>query len=460
MTTGVIGPATAVDFALDQFSTGIDHLVKLLEDGGLDSLDNARFVTFMQDLEQARNRIPLADHRILADAERRNLPDSLTQGTMIRTLMSTLRLSPGEASRRIRAAAAVGERQSMLGEPLAPVRPHLAAAQRAGAVTPEQVAIIERALSKVDHRGFDPADLDGGEQLLTRFAETFGPKDLRTLADQVVDHIDPDGTVSDERLNADRRHFHLRPTKDGGWAGEFRLTGPLGAKLSALLEPLARRRLESGTEQGTVGAGDRLDVRTRGQRLHDALEDACDRLLRTDSTLPDSGGTPATVVITIDIDDLLAKTGYAATSDGTLIRTAEAVRLADQADLYFAAITATGAVLNLGRSRRIATLGQTMALIARDRGCSFPGCDTPPEYCERHHIISWADGGPTDLDNLTLLCRYHHHNFVTRGWTCRIDADRLPEWTPPKSVDRQQRPMINTRITASIAARAHSRMRN
>ena len=470
-TTGEV-VASPADLALDQFSVGLDHLVKLLDDGGLESLDNAGFVTFMQGLERVRNRLPLADHRIIADAERRDLPEALTQGSMIRTLMSTLRLSPGEASRRIRAAAAVGDRTSMLGEPLVPVRPYLAAAQRSGDVSPEQVSIIERALAKVDHRGFDPADLDEGEQLLTRFAETFGPKDLRTLAEQVVDHIDPDGTVPDEQLNADRRHFHLRPTKDGAFTGEFRLTGALGAKLRALLDPLAKPRIEPARENrtdgtggtggtgGTVGStGDRLDTRTQGQRMHDALEDVCDRLLRTDDSLPDSGGTPATVIITIDIDDLLAHTGYAVTSDGTLIRTEHAVRLADQADLYFAAVTATGAVVNLGRSRRIATLGQTMALIARDRGCSFPGCDTPPEWCERHHILGWIEGGDTDLDNLTLLCRYHHHNFLTRGWTCRINPDGLPEWRPPKTVDRHQRPMINTRITGAAATRRHRRLR-
>ena len=38
----------------------------------------------------------------------------------------------------------------------------------------------------------------------------------------------------------------------------------------------------------------------------------------------------------------------------------------------------------------------------------------------------------TNLNNLTLLCRYHHHNFAARGWTCRINAHGLPEWTPPR----------------------------
>ena len=126
----------------------------------------------------------------------------------------------------------------MLGEPLTPMRPQLAAAQRTGEISPEQVDIVERALAKVDHRGFDPADLDEGEQLLTRFADTFGPKDLKSLADQVVDHIDPDGSRPARR--AERRPAALPPpqnARDGGWAGEFRLTGEAGTKLQALLGP-------------------------------------------------------------------------------------------------------------------------------------------------------------------------------------------------------------------------------
>jgi hypothetical protein len=285
-----LGGTAVIDDALDQLAVGVDHLVKVLEDGGLDSLDDTGFVTFMQSLERVRNRIPLADHRIIAEAERRNLPQALAQGNLVRTLMSTLRLSPGEASRRVRAAAAVGERTSMLGQPLPPVRAQLSAAQRTGEVSPEQVAIIERALSKVDHRGFDPADLDEGEDLLTRFAATFGPKQLRILAEQVVDRIDPDGKLPKDQLNTDRRHFHRRQTRDGAWTGEFRLTGSLGSKLQALLGPLAKPRIDTSAEY--IGTAATLDIRTHGQRMHDALENVCDRLLARTPPSPTPAAPP------------------------------------------------------------------------------------------------------------------------------------------------------------------------
>jgi hypothetical protein len=103
---------------------------------------------------------------------------------------------------------------------LGPVRPHLAAAQRTGELTSEQVGIVERALSRVDRPGFDPAAIDAGEELLTRFAHQFGPKDLKRLAEQVIDAIDPDGTLPDEKLQRDRRFLHLRSTKDGQTPGQ------------------------------------------------------------------------------------------------------------------------------------------------------------------------------------------------------------------------------------------------
>jgi hypothetical protein len=206
---------------------------------------------------------------------------------------------------------------------------------------------------------------------LTDHAREFGPKDLAVMAARVIDHIDPDGSRPEDSLNADRRFFEIRPTKDGAYAGEFRLTGPCGAKLLALLGPLAKPRVTT-----TIGADGRLveepDERHHGQRMHDALEDVCDRLLRSD-TVPDSGGTPATVIITIDVEDLLNGTGYGLTSDGTLIPTDQVRSMTDQAEVYYAFMDRNGVPLNLGRTRRIASRSQSAALHARDRGCSFPG---------------------------------------------------------------------------------------
>ena len=73
------------------------------------------------------------------------------------------------------------------------------------------------------------------------------------------------------------------------------------------------------------------------------------------------------------------------------------------------------APLWLGRTRRLASLQQRLALAAMDRGCVYPGCDVPAMRCEVMHLHDWVKGGPTDIDALALGCDYHHH--------------RLDEWT-------------------------------
>jgi hypothetical protein len=369
---------------------------------------------------------------------------------MVGVLAAVLRLSRGEAARRVRAAEHVGDRMTMTGEPLEPLRPALAAAQRAGEASPEQVDVCVRAIASVDHRGFDPADLDLADELLAGFTRTFGPKELADVATRVVERIDPDGTRPKDELDADRRHLAFRKTRDDMWLVEGRLTGAVGSKLRAVLSPLAAPRMEKIThDDGRVV--DEPDTRHHGQRTHDALEEVCDRLLRS-GTLPSSGGTPASVIITIDEHDLQARKRWGVTSDGTRISAETVVGLADEADLYPTVINSLGVVLQLGRTRRLASCGQTMALIARDGGCSFPGCDRPPEWCERHHVLDWIDGGRTDLSNLALLCAFHHHSFAARGWTCLM-IDDLPTWIPPAWIDPGRRPLRNQRIAARQQAR-------
>ena len=167
---------TDLDRARNMFRLGLDHLIKAVDDGSLDQLGGMGLVEFMQEFERTRNRLSVVDHQIFAAAERLDLPTVLCQGSMRRVLVSVLGLSKIEAGRRVRAAEAVGPRTSMLGEVVEPVRPVLAAAQRAGEVSAEKVSIIERALEKVDRRGFDPVGIANGEGLLTENAALFRPR--------------------------------------------------------------------------------------------------------------------------------------------------------------------------------------------------------------------------------------------------------------------------------------------
>ena len=432
---------TSTATAMSRLREAVDGLIETVECGGLDHLDEAGKVTLWQGLEEQRRRLPLVDHALIVDAQTHDLPGHYAFASLSMMLIKTLRLSPGEAAMRVRAADAVGSRTSMLGQPLAPPRPTLAAAQRAGQISPEHVGIVERALRDLPSTT-DPAVLAQAEQTLTEHALAFGPKELRLIAGRLIDAADPDGPPPDDTESQQRRHLELRPMRNGMWRIEGRLTAEAGAQLSALLAPLTK---PMPPVRPAGPAQPEPDPRRHGQRLHDALDEASARLLKAPD-LPIAGGTPATIIVNVDLADLLRRAGLAETVDGTQLTPDQLLRIAGEADIWTAITDARGIPLALGRTRRIASRGQTIALAARDLGCSFPGCTRPPSWCDRHHIIDWIAGGRTDLDNLTLLCRYHHTHFAQRGWTCRLNEAGLPEWTPPRWVDPQQRPLLHDRI--------------
>ncbi|MGZ4581773.1 MAG: HNH endonuclease signature motif containing protein, partial [Nocardioidaceae bacterium] len=117
---------------------------------------------------------------------------------------------------------------------------------------------------------------------------------------------------------------------------------------------------------------------------------------------------------------------------GERLSVAAVRKLSCDADLIPAVLGSHGEVLDLGHTRRLVTFALFLALVIRDRHCSFPGCRRPPIMCDAHHIKHWADGGPTRLDNLALLCRAHHTVIHQTGWQIRINPhDQRPEFLPP-----------------------------
>ena len=86
------------------------------------------------------------------------------------------------------------------------------------------------------------------------------------------------------------------------------------------------------------------DERHYGQRVHDALEDACGRLLQL-ADRPATGGTPASVIVTVQLEDLLAKAGIAETTDGSQLSTDQLLRIADQAEIWPTIIDRNGVPL-------------------------------------------------------------------------------------------------------------------
>lgn len=228
----------------------------------------------------------------------------------------------------------------------------------------------------------------------------------------------------DQRRRARHTH-HLRGRLDAQGA----------ALVRAALDPLAAPR---------PADAERPDRRSPATRRADALVEVARRALAS-GTVRGRDGQPAQVVVTVGLRTLTDALGSATTADGQLISPALARRLACDAQLIPAVLGAEGAVLDVGRAQRLFSGARRRALVLRDRGCSFPDCDRPPDWCVGHHILRWYHGGSTSLDGGVLLCG-HHHSVIHRGhWIVRLADDGLPEFVPPPWIDPQRRPRRNPR---------------
>lgn len=139
----------------------------------------------------------------------------------------------------------------------------------------------------------------------------------------------------------------------------------------------------------------------------------------------------AQLVVTIPMADLRSGTTGRGLSIGrasTEVLDPETVRkIGCDAEIVLLALGTQSEPLAVGRSKRLVTPGLLKALWIRDKGCTFPGCHAPPAWSDAHHIRHWADGGPTDLANLALLCQRHHTTVHRTGASAQV-SDGAVHW--------------------------------
>jgi len=305
-------------------------------------------------------------------------------------------LSPREAIGEERLGAALRHRWH-----------HLAEAVAAGQVTWEQARVLVGCLDDL------PTDLDPevrlkAEAYLVAQAGHFGPVELRRLGRHVLEVVAP-AVAEAHQLAALEAEEHraravtrltLRPWGDGTTDLYARLPDHVAGRLRAYLDSYTsprRRSLESDVDALPL-------PRRRGEAFCALLEHV------PTTGLPQHGGTPTQVMVTIDLHTLVSGLGLAETSTGDVITAAQARRLACTAGILPAVLDGTPQVLDLGRTQRLFSPAQKKALGLRDRHCRAEGCDIPAAWCEAHHAQHpWSKNGRTDLKDGLLLCPYHHH---------------------------------------------------
>ena len=148
-----------------------------------------------------------------------------------------------------------------------------------------------------------------------------------------------------------------------------------------------------------------------------------------------------TLFLIADYDIGLRKIRDARLGDGTPMPVEVFKGLACRARILPAIFNSRGQPLWVGQGKRIATPAQRMALIARDRGCV--GCGADPAWCQAHHVVHWAAEGPTDIDNLVLLCSRCHHRVHDEDWEVH-QATRGEFVLQPPSPDNRRPLRIKT----------------
>ncbi|NKE55641.1 DUF222 domain-containing protein [Lentzea sp. PSKA42] len=279
------------------------------------------------------------------------------------------------------------------GTRLDPELPVTADAVAEGALSGEHITAVAEVMKDLPPEA---------EQPVVEFAREHEPSAVRSFGKELAYRLhQQDAEPREPEPKRPTNQLRLRWTDDQleVWAKLDKVTG---AKFEAMIDPLAKPRPDTADEGP--------DLRFRAEREGDAFADLIDMMARADQ-LPEHGGEPAR-------------------------------RLACNAGVIPIVLGSRSEQTNIGRKSRTFPAAIRRLLVARDKGCAFPGCTRPPKHCDAHHIRHWADGGDTSVDNAVLLCRHHHTLIHHSGWQVTMVAN-IPIFTKPTWLDPNRTPQRN-----------------
>ncbi|MCG7593018.1 HNH endonuclease signature motif containing protein [Mycobacterium sp. PSTR-4-N] len=419
---------------------GMRARLQILHDA-CDGLSHRELVALMAEVTTLVRSVPALEHQILARLTSETEPRRLGEASWKKVLTTTLRVSEREAKRRLADAASLGPRQALTGEPLAPLWEATAAAQAAGSLDVEHVAVIAKF-----HDGLPVwVDVDtraAADRQLASLGAGLTPEDLREAADRLAAMIDQDGPEPTDADRARKRGIRLGEQQADGMS---RLTGWVTPEFRAHYEAIQAKLAAPGMcnpdDETPCVDGEpaeqqrRDDTRSPAQRTHDAWL-AVGRMALTSGELGQHNGLPVTVIVSTTLQDLEKGAGVAVTGGGSLLPMTDLIRMAAHAHPYLAVFDAhTSQPLYLGRSKRLASPAQRIVLHSSARGCTRPGCSVPGYWAQVHHVRDWKDGGATDITNLTLACGPDNRMVEQTGWTTKVNHRGQTEWLPPPDLD-------------------------
>ncbi len=312
----------------------------------------------------------------------------------------------GTSTRRNRTAAELGKAMAKSDE--------LADAVTSGELSTDQAAAAVGAA--------------GGEALDAEVIEAITDLPLPAVKLAVEDwrarqHPDRDADLADTQ----RARRHLRVTDHGD--GMTRVEGLLDPESGAIVRSTLDGIMNLSAFDGTK--------RTRDQRCADALTQLCSAASKGQL----KGGRSNTKLIAIaPFETIVERAARGITHVGPTLDPATVRRLACDAGIHRLVTGPGSSILDFGHENRLVSDNLFLALVARDQRCRWPGCSIRATWCDAHHIVHRADDGPTNDENLVLLCHRHHQLSHQRGWKMTGTGAQLEVHHPDGSIELSRPP--------------------
>ena len=415
--------------AIPEASNGVREAVDALVNEFIDGVSTHALGADLVEIRRAIDRLEAEFVRRLHRFDRGHGAAAEGGVSTVSWLRSRCGMTVKAAAYRVHLARTLGELPATLDS------------ARAGRASFGNVAMIAHLAEDVGVAQVAPL-----ESILVGAAETLEPAAMRILVQATRLRLDPDGVLADDNHAYERRWFECEETYDHVYVLRGELDAESGALVKTAIDALShglstgerrtpsQRRADALVELAAtqLRSGEHRDV--HGQRPHLTLTVSAETLRSGAGAPPGAEAPPAELR---GVGPIHPETARRLACDA--VRTV--VTVAPVADASMSAGGAdrgqdgggvsTGALpLSVGRATRTVPAHLRKALHLRDQGCRFPGCDRPPAWTDGHHIIHWADGGPTELANLVSLCRRHHRAVHEQGWRIHI-ADGVPGVEPP-----------------------------
>ncbi len=399
--------------------TALDALARL----DLDGLADAALLEHARALSTAAHRLEAELTRAVRRVDVHGAMEHDAARTPQAWLRGVVRLSGSRASQLVS--------QGRVLEHL----PATAAAFAAGLLGADQVEVIAEIAKPAnrelaEQQGIDLAEVEAALVLVASYGTH---RDLQSAVGDYLAKLDTDGPEPDPTVE---RSVWLVQQPDGTWTIGGTLDAIGGQKLATALEAVQAASRCAG------------DLRNRAQRTGDALVQLADNALAS-GQLPVLRTVKPHVIVTIGVEDLLdPDTGPAAARTGTGARlsAARARWTACDATVTRIVLDPDGLPIDVGREQRVVPPHLRKAVELRDQHCIFAGCEAPAWFCDVHHLVHWALGGETSLDNTGLLCE-RHHTKVHHGY--RVERD---DTAPPGHRWRTYRPDGTKIVTHALVA--------